>query len=532
MTNQNLGTDQNLDFDVLVIGGGVAGLSAALMLGRARRRTLVVDSGLPRNRFADHMHGVLGHEGTAPADLLQRGRVEAAGYGVDFTEGLVTDLREVEGGIAAVFENGTTVSARAVIVATGFRDELPHVPGLAEYWGKAVLHCPYCHGWEVRDQRLAVFATSELSLHQAALVRQWSNDITLFAHAIAPLSADSVQPFQARGIQIVNSEVVRVEGDGSSLTAVHTADGAVHAIDALFTHPTPVLNDRFLANLNLDQNETPFGTFPSVDFAGKTSNERIWAVGNISNPGANVAMAMGAGAMAGGAVNGMLVEEDFDHATHHNEGADMSLEDPTTFWEDKYAGSDRVWSGNPNRVLRDTAANLTPGRALDLGCGEGADVVWLAQQGWQATGVDISETATSRAREAASGAGIADGEAIFVATDLSAWIDSHDGAYELVTASFFQSPVALARTKVLTKACSLVVPGGHILITSHGERPPWASPGHGPSHFLTAQEEFDALALSPQQWETVTVEMRAREATSPAGEPCELVDSVVLLKRL
>ncbi|MGO3556113.1 MAG: NAD(P)/FAD-dependent oxidoreductase, partial [Microbacterium gubbeenense] len=167
-------------WDVIIIGGGAAGLSAALMLGRSRRRTLVIDTGSPRNRFASHMHGVLGNEGTSPADLVERGRAEAAGYGVEFLADAVERVDQTDDGVLVKLREGDPLHARALIVASGLVDDLPDIPGLAERWGKSVLHCPYCHGWEVRGQRLAILATSPLGLHHAQLVRQWTDDLTVF----------------------------------------------------------------------------------------------------------------------------------------------------------------------------------------------------------------------------------------------------------------------------------------------------------------------------------------------------------------
>ena len=154
-------------WDVVVIGGGPAGLSAALMLGRARRRVLVIDAGSPRNRFASHMHGVLGNDGTAPAVLLERGRAELAKYAVQVQAGSVERVDEIDGIVRVAIAGTGEIMASALIVATGLSDELPTIPGLVERWGRSVLHCPYRHGWEVRGQRLRVLITSPLGLHHA-----------------------------------------------------------------------------------------------------------------------------------------------------------------------------------------------------------------------------------------------------------------------------------------------------------------------------------------------------------------------------
>src|ERR671926_1581556 len=185
--------------DVVIIGGGAAGLSAALVLGRARRRVVVVDAGAPRNAPAAHMQGFLSRDGMAPAELLAAGRVEVAGYGVELIEDQVIAL---EAGFVVRLAGGGVLKARRILVATGVRDELPDIPGVRERWGRDLLHCPYCHGWEVRDQPIGVLGTLPGSVQHAQLVRQWSDDVKFFAHA-RPLGPAERAGLPARGIQIV-----------------------------------------------------------------------------------------------------------------------------------------------------------------------------------------------------------------------------------------------------------------------------------------------------------------------------------------
>lgn len=300
-------------WDAIIIGGGAAGLSAAQMLGRSRRRTLVVDAGSPRNRFAAHMHGVLGQDGTAPLDLIARGREELAAYGVAWLEASVRRVDEHDAGVAVALDDGSIEHARALVVATGITDELPDVPGLAERWGTSVLHCPYCHGWEVRDRRLGVLLVSPHQAHQAQLLRQWSEDVVVFA--AIPLEHAFERRLRARGVEIVTDAVAELRGDGATLTEVRLENGTVHAVDALFTMGAARPHDDFLAHLGLDRTDTPVGSFLAVDPTGRTSSPRIWAAGNVVNPMANVPLSMGAGAMVGGAVNGALVDEDFANAS-------------------------------------------------------------------------------------------------------------------------------------------------------------------------------------------------------------------------
>lgn len=536
-------------WDAIVIGGSAAGLSAAQALGRSLRRTLVIDAGRPRNRFAEHMHNVLGHDGTPPEELVARGREEAWRYGVEFREGSVRAVRDADESrtgtprsVLVELESGETFEARALVVATGLGDVLPAIPGLAEHWGSGVLHCPYCHGWEVRGQRLAVLTASPLGLHQAKLLRQWSDDLVVFSAGLGGIDAETERALTARGIVIEPDPVVEIAGDGSRVVSVSTETGREYAVDAVFTTSETVPHDAFLAELGLERAETPAGSFIAVDAMGRTSHPRIWSVGNVVNPSASVPMVMGAGAFAGAAVNMTLVDEDFalaaDGAGAADEAGDAdgtgaADEDPVAFWEHRYAGAGRIWSGRVNRTLADVVGPLTPGRSLDLGCGEGGDVLWLAEHGWDATGIDLSETAIDRAKAAAAERGL--DRARFAAADLGAWIeDPHRvaaaaGTFDLVTASFLQSPVELPRQRILRTAAERVAPGGRLVVISHAAPPPWAQ-GHRGGQFPTPESELALLALDPERW-AVTAEVRSREAVAPDGTPSVLDDTVVVAQR-
>ena len=513
------------EFDVVVVGGGCAGLSAAIMLGRALRRVLVVDAGQPRNRFASHMHGVLGHEGIDPAALVDRGRGEAARYGVEFLETVVEDVSERDGHFQ-VSTRAKPLIARALIIATGLRDELPDIPGLCEHWGKRVLHCPYCHGWEVRNARLGVLASTPMASHQAQLVRQWSDDITFFRADGGTLDVEAEERLRARHTKIVHSRVTEVASEGDHLV-VHTAEGNFQ-VDALFTAGRPRPQDGFLANLNLARAENLLGDFVEVDEMGRTSNPRVLAVGNVVNPGATVPVAMGAGALAGAMANMILVTEETDAAVSAMKSPDVS---PTEFWKQHYEGADQVWSGRPNPSVTAALAKLTAGRAIDLGCGEGGDAIWLAQQGWNVTGVDISDTAIARARAAAGSQGLPETAIRFVSMDLAGWVPPDN--IDLVSAAFFHSPVELDRTKILRKAARAVAVGGHLLIVSHASTPPGVNPDvdHHPQ-FLTSEEELAALDLPESDWDVVISQIRPRQVTWRDGKSITLEDSILMLQRV
>ena len=299
-------------WEVIIAGGGVAGLSAALMLGRAGRQVLVIDAGEPRNRFAHAMHGVLGNEGVNPADLLARGRREVTLYGVDLMDGNIEHVAARDSGVDVTLRGGDQLSAKALVVASGMTDQLPDIPGLRERWGTSVLHCPYCHGWEVRGRRLGVLGVSPMSLHQAQLIRQWSDHIVLFA-APGLVDVTMSERLAARDVRVVGP-ALEVLGEGTDISGVRSADGETVAVDALFSASVPRPHDGFLTELGLERTDTPMGSFLAVDATGRTSSPRIWAAGNVVNPAATVPVSAGAGSTVGGAVNAALVVDDFDRA--------------------------------------------------------------------------------------------------------------------------------------------------------------------------------------------------------------------------
>ncbi|HWL36572.1 MAG TPA: NAD(P)/FAD-dependent oxidoreductase [Frankiaceae bacterium] len=295
-------------YDVVVIGGGAAGLSAALVLGRARRSVAVIDAGSPRNAPAAHMHGFLSRDGMPPAALLAAGRAEIARYGVELVAGHVA---AIEPGFAVELADGRVVRARRVLVATGLRDVLPDVPGIRERWGRDLLHCPYCHGWEVRDEPLGVLGTTPASVQHALLVRQWSGDVVFFAHTYEP-TPDEERDLAARGIRVERGEVARLVVREDTLTGVALTDGRVVARTAVFVRPGNVAHSGdLLAGLGCDVDDAGFAV---VDATGRTSVPGVWAAGNAADPRAQVITAAGAGSAAAIAINADLVLDDVARA--------------------------------------------------------------------------------------------------------------------------------------------------------------------------------------------------------------------------
>lgn len=300
-------------YEVVVVGGGAAGLSAALVLGRARRHVLVVDAGEPRNAPAAHMQGYLSRDGMSPAEFLAEGRREIQRYGVELVRDRAVDVaRDDAGEFDVTLESGRTVHARRLVVATGLADELPTVPGVAERFGRDVLHCPYCHGWEVRDQAFGVLATSAMSVHQALMVTQWSKDVSLFLHTVAEseLSDEDLRHLAAAGVNVVPGEVAALVVSDDRLTGVRLADGSEHERSVVFVAPRAVPRTGLLEQLGADLEETPFGVYAAVDEAGRTSVPGVWAAGNAVGFSEQVINAAALGYRAGAMINGDLLFAD------------------------------------------------------------------------------------------------------------------------------------------------------------------------------------------------------------------------------
>ena len=237
-------------YDVVVVGGGAAGLNGALMLARSRRSVLVVDGGLPRNAPADGVHGLLGHDGVPPAELLAKGREEVRRYGGEVVEAEVTGADAGDHGFTVALADGRTVAARRLLVTTGLVDELPDVAGLRERWGKDVVHCPYCHGWEVRDQPIGVLASSPLAMHQVLLFRQLSHDVVLFTNGM-DFDADQREQLLALAVGVVDGEVSEVEVRDDRIVGVRLADGRTVPRRVVVTTTRMVARAGFLASLGL-----------------------------------------------------------------------------------------------------------------------------------------------------------------------------------------------------------------------------------------------------------------------------------------
>jgi thioredoxin reductase len=294
------------EHDVIVIGGGAGGLSAALVLSRARRRVLVVDAGEPRNAPAAQVQGFLSRDGMTPGELLRAGRAEVERYGGRILNAEAVDIRFTSSGsLQAVLDDGTRPTARRMLIATGLRDELPTVPGIRDRFGRDVLHCPYCHGYEVRDRRLGVIGGGANSLHQVQLVRQWAADVVFFA-AGTVLTAEQREQLVARAIGVIDGDVTGLVVEGDALTGVEIDGARVVHRDAVFVAPRFVPNTDLLRRLGCVADENGW---VAAD-GGRTSVPGVWLAGNAGNPRAQVITAAGEGSAAAIALHADLVDED------------------------------------------------------------------------------------------------------------------------------------------------------------------------------------------------------------------------------
>ena len=300
----------NETWDCIVVGAGAAGLSAALVLGRARKRTLVVDAGKPSNRFAHGIGGLLGHDTRAPAEYYAAGRADVAAYPT-------VELRADEvvggepGGAGYVLElaGGARETTRRVLLATGMDYRYPELPGIAERWGRSVFHCPFCHGWEVRDQPLGVLDRGDSGVHRALLLREWSDDVTLFAGGPAELEAGDAERLGAAGVTVEERPVSGLRGPGAELAAVTFAGGSERPCRGLLVPVTLHQRSALAAQLGAVAGEpTPLSADGiAVDTRFATSAPGVFAAGDLSAAMPSVTGAVAAGNAAAAMIVGGLV---------------------------------------------------------------------------------------------------------------------------------------------------------------------------------------------------------------------------------
>jgi len=288
-----------MKFDVIIIGGSYAGLSAALQLGRARKNVLVVDAGKRRNRFTSHSHGFLGQDGMAPGEIVAEARRQIERYQtIEWAEGRVTDAEGSFGDFAVEIDGHRRESAARLILAMGVTDELPDITGLKERWGSSVFHCPYCHGYELDQGKIGVIAASPMAIHHALMLPDWG-ETTFFTNGIFVPDMDQDALLSARGVRVEKDRIAEIAGHAD----VVLSDGRSIALAGLFTQPKLRITSDWIGKLGCAVEEGPMGSSIVIDAMKQTTARGVFACGDVARPAGTVALAVGDGAMAGAAAH-------------------------------------------------------------------------------------------------------------------------------------------------------------------------------------------------------------------------------------
>jgi thioredoxin reductase/SAM-dependent methyltransferase len=512
--------------DVAVIGGSAAGLAAALQLGRQRRSVIVVDAGEPRNAPAAHMHSYLGREGLPPSELIAIGREEVRSYGGEVVAGrAVSVTRTDEGRFRVELAGGHAILARRVLAATGLVDDLPAIEGLAQHWGGDVIHCPFCHGFEVRDRRIVQIVTHRMGLHPSGLFRQLTARLVIVLHEPVDVDGEELDALEAGGVEVVRERVARiVTGADGHVAAVELADGRRIEADAVAVGPRYTVRAEPFAALGLRPSPHPsgLGDYVETDETGATAVPGLYAAGNVADPSQQVLQAAANGSRVGAMISFSLAHDDIRAAARPSAHQ--------TDWEHRYGG-DRLWSGNPNGTLVQEVGGLSPGRALDVGAGEGADALWLAEQGWRVTASDISQVALDRLDAEARRRDLDVDRHHADANAIDAFAPAEFDLVSALYASIPRTPDARAVHNLLRA----VAPGGTLLVVSHDLEPMRApvdtrthSRPFDPDAYVRV-EDFVAVLSNDPDWD---IEVHERRPRPPgAASASHHVDDVVLRAR-
>lgn len=296
-----------MQHDAIIVGGSFAGLAAATYIARGRRSVAVIDAGAPRNRFAAHSHGFLAQDGSDPAAILSAARGQLEAYpNVTFVETRARDAHPIDGGFAVAVDGGGTLEAARLVLAFGLTDLLPDVPGLRERWGRSVLHCPYCHGYEFAGQRLGVLDTAPHSTHQAMLIAEWG-PTTLFLDGKNMPDAATQAELARRGVRIEPAPVRSLEGEPGILSHLALGDGRETPVDALFIAAPTRLNSDLAERLGCAIVEGPLGPLIRTDADKLTTVPGVYAAGDIARAPHSVTWAASDGVTAGVALHRSLV---------------------------------------------------------------------------------------------------------------------------------------------------------------------------------------------------------------------------------
>lgn len=507
--------------DVAVLGGSAAGLAAALQLVRQRRSVVVVDDGTPRNAPAAHMHGYLGREGAAPGALREIGREEVRSYGGEVLRGRALSVRQEDDGFHVALSGGHELVARRVLAATGIVDELPAIDGLAERWGRDVIHCPFCHGFEVRDRQVVQIVVTPMGLHPTSVMRHLTDRLTVVVHDDTGFDPAAIAAVEASGVPVVVTPVRRVTSGTETALSIELDDGRTLPADAVLTGAGFRARAEVLADVGITTvpHASGLGDVVQVDPTGRTSVDGVFAAGNLTDPGLQVLPAAAHGSWVGAQIAFSLAADDVQTGTRPS--------GPEQEWDARYGGTEQVWSANPNGTMVAEVTGLTPGRALDVGAGEGADAIWLAEHGWTVTAADVSGTALARVRDEAQRRGV---DVATVQGDANGLAPFGDDRYDLVSlqyGSFHRTPDQRGIANLL----GAVADGGTLLVVGHDVHGPdhEHDPGAGTWMFdhaaFVGVDAIAAVVEGSPAWRVDVHETRPRPAGAVSGHH---VDDVVL----
>lgn len=309
-TKQPIPMNTQSNYDVIIIGGSYAGLSAAMALGRSLRSVLIIDSGKPCNRQTPHSHNFITHDGDTPAEIANQALEQVLAYStVNLKKGLATNAQKLESEVFEVTIDATeTVSAKKLVFATGMYDEMPAIKGFADCWGISVLHCPYCHGYEVKGLETGILANGDMAYELAKLISNWTDKLTVFTNGPSTLKAEQTAKLNAKGIEIVTKEIAEIKHENGKVSQIQFTDGASQPINAIYARPAMKQHCNLPEQLGCELTETGH---VKVDFMQKTTVKGVYAAGDCTSPLRAVAAAVASGNFAGAALNKELIEEEF-----------------------------------------------------------------------------------------------------------------------------------------------------------------------------------------------------------------------------
>ncbi len=467
------------------------------------------------------MHSYLGHEGLPPAELAAIGREEVRSYGGEVIPGRTDEVTRIDSDRFLVqLRGGHQVIARRVLAATGLVDEIPEINGLAQHWGRDAIHCPFCHGYEVRDTHLVQIITHPMGLHPSVLFRQLSSHLTLVLHEGVAADHPQLETLRRSGVAIVDQRVQRIVADDNGrVSAVELVGGDLIKADALAIGPRFRVRAAMLESLGVRpvEHASGLGDYIETNPAGETSAIGVYAAGNITDPSQQMINAAAQGSWVGAMIAFSLANEDALEAARPS-GNERD-------WDHRYSG-DQIWSGNPNGALVHEVTDMAPGRALDVGAGEGGDAVWLAEHGWQVTATDVSQRGLDRISAVAKERVLS---VVCLHTDANAH-DAYKGAtFDMVSAHYASIPRTPDK-RAVANILKAVAPGGTLLIVSHDLEPMrspidtslYSRPFDADAYVRV--EDFISALGNDADWTIETHESRPR----PAGASSHHVSDIVL----